>query len=280
MALIILRVADLAAALLNGFFEHPAGISLLTLLMRGHTMATGIHRGRDQKVGALWLLALLLAGTGLALAEGEPEMPTYRAPQQVAPRARIGGSLRGSEGEDPAIAALVPDHVGITVKQRPVLNWFLSKHTALPVRFTLIDERSIRALVERLIAPPNQAGVHAVNLEDLGFTLQANVQYRWYISVIKDENSPSRDIVTGGMIERCEFSECMVLGATTACSHDAVMASAAMGFWYDAMACLCDLIASDPGDTGLHKQRAALLKQVGLHDVADWDLAQAHASLR
>ncbi len=243
-------------------------------------MAPWTHRRGAQALGAACLLALLLAGTGMAPAEGEPGMPTYRAPQQMTPRARIGGSLRGSEGEDPAVAALVPDHVGITVKQHPVLNWFLSKHTSLPVKFTLIDERSIRALVERLIVPPNHAGVHAVNLEDLGFTLQANVQYRWYISVIKDENSPSRDIVTGGMIERCEFSECMVLGATTACSHDAVMASAAMGFWYDAMACLCDLIASEPGDTGLRKQRAALLKQVGLHDVAEWDLAQAHAGLR
>ena len=159
-------------------------------------------------------------------------------------------------------------------------RWFLSKHTALPIKFTLIDERSIRALVERFITPPNQAGVHAVNLEDLGFTLQAHIQYRWYISVIKDENSPSRDIVTGGMIERCEFSECMVLGATTTCTQEAVRTSAATGFWYDAMACLCDLITSDPGDTGLRKQRAALLKQVGLHGVAEWDLAQTHAGQR
>ena len=98
--------------------------------------------------------------------------------------------------------------------------------------------------------------------------------------MIKDENSPSRDIVTGGMIERCEFSECMVLGATTTCTQEAVRTSAATGFWYDAMACLCDLITSDPGDTGLRKQRAALLKQVGLYDVAEWDLAQTHAGQR
>ncbi len=266
--------------MLNGFFEYPAEISLLTPLRKGVIVATWTHRRRAQAFGAACLLALLLAGTGMAPAEGEPGIPTYRAPQQMTPRARIGGTLRGSEGEDPAVAALVPDHVGITVRQHPVLNWFLSKHTSLPIKFTLIDERSIRALVERFITPPNHAGVHAVNLEDLGFTLQAHIQYRWYISVIKDEDSPSRDIVTGGMIERCEFSECMVLGATTTCTQEAVRTSAATGFWYDAMACLCDLIASDPGDTGLRKQRAALLKQVGLYDVAEWDLAQAHAGLR
>ncbi len=224
------------------------------------------------------LLVALLVSTSEAVTEVQSEIPMYNAPRQVTPRARIGGTLRGSEGEDPAVAALVPDHVGITVKQHPALNWFLSKHTSLPIRFTLIDERSIRALVEQSITPPNQAGVHAVKIDDLGFALQANVQYRWYISVIKDADSPSRDIVTGGMIERCDFSECLLLGAMTTCTREAVMTSAEKGFWYDAMACLCDLIESDPTDTSLHKQRAALLKQVGLHEVAEWDLAQSHAS--
>ncbi|MCS6288207.1 MAG: DUF928 domain-containing protein [Nitrospira sp.] len=233
-----------------------------------------------RKIGATVLLAALFASSIAAGTEVQPDIPMYKAPPQVMPRARIGGTLRGHEGEDPAIAALVPDHVGITVRQHPVLNWYLSKHTALPIKFTLIDERSIHALVERFITPPNHAGVQAVNLEDLGFTLQAHTQYRWYISVIKDENSPSRDIVTGGMIERCEFSECMVLGATTTCTQETVRTSAATGFWYDAMACLCDLITSDPGDTSLRKQRAALLKQVGLHGVAEWDLAQAQADRR
>ncbi|HMU29518.1 MAG: DUF928 domain-containing protein [Nitrospira sp.] len=226
---------------------------------------------------ATLLFTVSLVSTNAAAPEGVPDVPQYNAPQKMTPRARLGGSLRGSEGEDPAVAALVPDHVGITVKQHPALNWFLSKHTSLPITFTLIDERSIHALVERPLAPPHQAGVHAVKLEDLGVTLQPNIQYRWYISVIKDADSPSQDIVTGGMIERCEFSECSILGAMTTCTREAVMTSAAKGFWYDAMGCLCDLIDSNPADTALRKQRAALLRQVGLHDVADWDLAQSHA---
>ncbi len=236
-------------------------------------MATWTYRCRARKIGAALLLAALLVSTTEGVSEVQPEIPIYNAPHQVTPRARIGGTLRGSSGDDPAVAALVPDHVGFTVKQHPALNWFLSTHTSLPIRFTLIDERSIRALVEQTISAPKQAGVHAIKLEDVGFVLQANVQYRWYISVIKDTDSPSRDIVTGGMIERCEFSECLMLGAMTTCTGEAVTMSAAKGFWYDAMACLCELIDSNPTDTGLRKQRAALLKQVGLHEVADWDLA-------
>lgn len=241
-------------------------------------MAVWTHRFMVSKLVGTVLFAALCVGNSEAVTEVEPEMPAYHAPQHVTPRARIGGGLRGGEGEDPAVSALVPDHVGITIKQHPALNWFLSKRTSLPIRFTLIDERSIRALVEQSIMPPNQeAGVHAVKLSDIGFTLEANVQYRWYISIIKDLDSPSRDIVTGGMIERCDFSECLALDATTTCNRDAVMRNASKGFWYDAMSCLCDLIENNPEDTGLHKQRAALLKQVGLHDVAAWDLAQSHA---
>lgn len=243
-------------------------------------MKTRTHRPVHWKMAGMILLAWLLVGTSEALSDDTLQMPTYNAPQNITPRARLGGSLRGSDGDDPIVAALVPDHVGITVRQHPELNWFLSKHTTLPIRFTLIDERAIRALIEQSITPPNQAGVHVIKLGDVGFELQPNVQYRWYISIIKDKESPSRDIVTGGIIERCEFNECLVLDATTTCSREAVMASAAKGFWYDAMACLCDLIDSNPADTGLRKQRAALLKQVGLHEVAEWDLARSQAFSR
>ena len=64
----------------------------------------------------------------------------------------------------------------------------------------------------------------------------------------------------------------------TTCTREAVATSAAKGILVttrDGM--LCDLIDSNPADTALRKQRAALLRQVGLHDVADWDLAQSHA---
>ena len=225
------------------------------------------------------LVAVSFMAAGSVAADEEQQLPSYREPQHTTPRARVGGTLRAADGEDPAVAALVPDHVGITVKQHPVLNWFLSKPTTLPIKFTLIDERAIRALVEKPITSPVKAGVQAIRFNEIDFELEPNIQYRWYISLIKDADSPSRDIVTGGMIERCLFSECLLLDAPTTCSREAVMATAAKGFWYDAMACLCELIESNPTDTHLRRQRAALLRQVGLHEVAEWDLGQSRAGL-
>ena len=113
-----------------------------------------------QVVAGSLLLMVFQGETTPAATNVEAEMPVYVAPQHITPRARLGGSLRGAAGEDPVVAALVPDHVGLTIRKQPELNWFLSKRTSLPIRFTLIDERSIRALLERSLAPPYEAGVH------------------------------------------------------------------------------------------------------------------------
>ncbi|HJT19994.1 MAG TPA: DUF928 domain-containing protein, partial [Nitrospira sp.] len=95
----------------------------------------------------------------------------------------------------------------------------------------------------------------------------------WYVSVIRDAASPSQDIVGGGVIERCELNDCLiVLDARLTCSVQTVKENARAGFWYDAMGCLCTLIDADPKDVSLRRIRAALLKQVGLNGVAEWDL--------
>ena len=182
-------------------------------------------------------------------------LPLYQPPKKLTPRARVGGGLRGTDGSDPVLVALVPDHVGLTVKKSPVLNWFLSKPTTYPLRFTLIDLRSVMPLHEVLIPTPDHAGVHSINLKDWNLALEPDVQYRWYISAITNPDSPSKDIV-----------------AVLSCDQNSILKNASNGFWYDSMACLCDLINSSPSDQGLRRQRAALLNQIGLAKVAEWDL--------
>ena len=209
----------------------------------------------------------------------DPSLPIYTPPRdknKTMPRARVGGSLRGTDGKDPEIVALVPDHVGLTVKQAPALNWFLSKPTSLPIRFTLVDTRTVKPVHEGPIPTPAQAGVQSLDLKDFGLTLEPDVQYRWYISAIRNPDSPSQDIVAGGMIERCEFSTCLVeMEVDLSCDRPSVLRNAVRGFWYDAISCLSDLIKTDTQDASLRRMRASLLKQVGLNGVAEWDLMSA-----
>jgi hypothetical protein len=205
-------------------------------------------------------------------------LPIYTPPKKLTPRARVGGGLRGTDGSDPELEALVPDHVGFTVKKSPVLNWFLSKTTTYPLIFTLTDTRSIKPLHEGPVPTPGHAGVHSISLKDWGLALEPDVQYRWFISAIRDPKSP---IVAGGIIERCEFSTCLVeMEVDLNCDQSSVNRNAGHGFWYDAMACLCELIDSNPSDQALRRQRAALLKQVGLFKVAEWDLRAIQSLVR
>jgi hypothetical protein len=208
-------------------------------------------------------------------------LPIYTPPKKLTPRARVGGGLRGTDGSDPVLVALVPDHVGLTVKKTPVLNWFLSKPTTYPLKFTLIDIGLVKPMHEGLIPAPVHAGVQSIHLKDWGLTLEPDVQYRWYISAIRNPDSPSQDIVAGGVIERCEFSTCLVeMEVDLSCDRHSVLRNAVRGFWYDAMACLCELIDANPSDHVLRRQRAALLNQIGLSGVAEWDLRSIQAPAR
>ena len=236
------------------------------------------------------LLSLLILSTGLlisakssaiadqpSVAQSKPSedvpLPVYTPPKKLIPRARVGGGLRGTDGSDPVLVALVPDHVGLTIKKTPVLNWFLSKPTTYPLKFTLIDVRSVTPLHEGPIPAPIRAGIQSINLKDWGLALEPDVQYRWYISATRNPNSPSQDIVAGGVIERCEFSTCLVeMEVDLSCDRQSVLRNALRGFWYDAMACVCELIDASPSDQTLRRQRAALLNQIGLSGVAEWDL--------
>jgi hypothetical protein len=208
-------------------------------------------------------------------------LPVYTPPKKLTPRARVGGGLRGTDGSDPVLVALVPDHVGLTVKKTPVLNWFLSKQTTYPLIFTLNDVGQVKPIYEGPIPTPVRAGIQSINLKDMNIVLEPEVQYRWYISAIPDPKSPSKNIVAGGMIERCEFSTCLVeMEVDLSCDRQSVLRNALRGFWYDAMACVCELIDANPSDQALRRQRAALLNQIGLSGVAEWDLRSIQAPAR
>ena len=209
------------------------------------------------------------------------EQPLYSPPKKITPRARVGGDARGTDGTEPEVKALVPDHVGLTSKETPVVNWFVSKSTPHQVIVTLRDDRSPKAFQEKAIPSPKQPGIYTIDFKELGFVLEPNVQYKWYVAVIRDPDQHSNNPVAGGVIERCELSECLEpMGAKLTCSYDTVVDNAKAGFWYDAMGCLCNLIDGEPKNEKLRRLRARLLKEVGLNGVAEWDLRSIQSSSR
>lgn len=216
----------------------------------------------------------------LLLAQASPPAAApivYRPPLRGAPGGRIGGGTRGgathgSEHQSFVLAAIAPDHTGLTVQEQPSLFWFVSAPTTLRLEFTLNDAAGIRPLLEVQIAPPARPGVQRLRLADYGVRLAPGVRYGWFVAAITDSERRSRDVLAGGTIERVEPPEALgaKLRAASVAQLPAVYADA--GLWYDCVGAITDLLDARPDDPALRRQRAALLEQIGLTHVAQYDL--------
>jgi hypothetical protein len=225
----------------------------------------------------LWVMAIQSTGWfALVLADtttldsgtsSDVPMPTYKPRESNMPRARIGGKTRGSEHEAPFLIALVPDHIAFTIKQDPALCWYLSGDISRPLTITVVDSRGIRPIFERVLPASRQAGIHCIRLREHGLVLKEQEQYRWFVTLVLDPDKPSQDVVAGGMIERIPFDEACMLNmpcSWTSCEREAVYRYAESGLWYDAIACLVDLIEQNGNRNTFKKMLDHLLKQSGV----------------
>ncbi len=204
-------------------------------------------------------------------------MPEYKPPPRGAPGDRVGGGSRGTEDDLPMLYVLAPDHIGLTVQEQPSLYWYLSKSTTYPVEVTIIDDQAIQPLIETRIRPPVQPGVQRVRLADYGVHLSPGMRYKWFVAVVVNPDSRSRDRLAGGTLERVELPEVLRAKLAQAGKPKAPHLYAEAGLWYDAVTAISDLIEAAPQDMVLRKQRASLLEQVDLPEIAGYDLRYSRA---
>lgn len=197
------------------------------------------------------------------------EMPIYKPPKEkeITPRARIGGQSRGLDAAAPSLIALVPDHIGFTMKHDTALCWYLQRQTSHALTLTVTDSQRLLPILEQSLPSPSRAGVHCARLRDYGVTLKEEEPYRWFVTLVVNPDRPSQDIVAGGMIERIPYNEaCMLNMPCTwpSCEREAVYRYAEAGLWYDAVTCLEDLIQHDGDHNTLQRMQDVLLRQVGI----------------
>jgi len=197
--------------------------------------------------------------------------PVYVPPKVGAPRGRVGGGARGPSSDMPRLTVLAPDHPGLTTEAQPVLYWYLNRPTQNSVEFTLMTDDQIAPVLEVKLADAGQPGVHKLSLADHGVTLELNATYRWYVSVVQDPSRRSRDVIAGGVIQRVNIPNGLPEKLAAAKSEDKAKLLASEGIWYDAIAALSSSIDGAPSNETLREQRAGLLDQVGLTDVATFD---------
>ena len=166
------------------------------------------------------------------------------------------------------LSVLAPDHAGLTASEQPSLYWQISTATTYPVELTIMDPRQIEPVLETRLAGPIQAGLHRVRLADYGVRLDPDVPYRWYVAVVVDPDRRAKDVLAGGVIERVTPSQDLRQRLAAAPREQVAAVYAGDGLWYDALTAASDLVEAAPGDPAVRRERAALLTQVGLREVA------------
>jgi hypothetical protein len=152
------------------------------------------------------------------------------------------------------------------------LYWYISAPTTHPIELTVTEEQAIRPLLETPLPSPSQAGVQRVRLAEYGIRLAPGVQYRWFLALIPDADNRSQDVIAGGIVQRVEPPAALRAQLAQASEAQAPFIYAEAGIWYDALAALSEQIAATPAGARMRQQRAALLEQVGLSEVAKYDL--------
>ena len=198
----------------------------------------------------------------------------YQPPLRGAPSSRVGGGSRGAKRTF-TLRVIAPDHTGLTISDQPTLYWYASGNVTDPVEFTLTQEDVIEPIIEVVIVAPTKAGIQKVGLADFDISLNSNVEYQWFISVVKDREQRSRDIVAGATIKLIDIKAPLQeqLRKAPDLEHPLIYANA--GVWYDAVASLGNQIAKRGKASGLREQRALLMDQVELAEVSTYDRSVA-----
>jgi len=236
-----------------------------------------IHKLASISLGAL--LTVTLSQTAIAADDKDPGadkpattsgMPVYKPPKRGAPASRVGGGTRGM-GDRPHLVILAPDHTGMTVQAQPTLYWYLSRPATTHLEVTVINDNSIDPVLEKTLPSARSAGIQSVDLGKHGVNLKPGVEYRWFVALVPDNNQRSNDIIASGTIQRTSASSSLKSRLASAASASArASAYAEEGIWYDAIDTLSTAIDKQ-GDSSLRQQRAALLEQIGLNEVAEYD---------
>ncbi len=197
-----------------------------------------------------------------------PALPRFVPPDRGAPTSRLGGATRGASADAlPAVEALVPAEVGLTLEPRPVLYWYLSRPSDVRVDLRLLALDPLETVLEKTLPPARAGGIQRIRLADHGVELAPGRAYQWLVLLVPDPADRSRDRVVGGGIERIGPDAGLRDAIARADRERLPFVLAEAGVWYDAIDVLSQEIEKRPGDAQLWNRRAALFEQVGLPEV-------------
>jgi Domain of Unknown Function (DUF928) len=194
------------------------------------------------------------------------------APQQ----AGAGSSRVGTQYLNPsavavtspaALIGLMPQsYYGTTISERPTVMVYLPASNAEEAVFSIKDEAG--NMHHKMTIPvPGKSGVIAVKLPDDAPSLAVDKNYQWFLALKVDgQLNPSTPYIDG-WIQRIQPSAELMKAMQ---KQDPLKQAEALGknsVWYDCVATLATLHASQPNNPALIKQWEELLSSVSLKEI-------------
>ncbi len=167
-----------------------------------------------------------------------------------------------------ALIGLMPEsYYGTTVSERPTVMVYFPTSNAKEAVFSIKDEAG-NMHYHMTIPVAGKSGIIAVKLPADAPALAVSKNYQWFLALkVNGQLSPSTPYVNG-WIKRIQPSAQLVAAMQ---QQDALKRAEALGkngVWYDCVATLAALYATQPNNPTIIKQWQELLSSVSLKEIA------------
>lgn len=190
--------------------------------------------------------------------------------RQGLPGRRISGGSRSPDTacllaqNEPVIALMPKNNVGTTLSTHPTF-WF-SLPAVNPNRtleFGLFDQNG-ELVHQELLHAPAEAGLTQLSLPDTASPLIAERDYRWYLSVVCNQESRAEDLVVTGWVRRVEAERELLTQLELSTPQEQLSLYENADLWYEKVAVLSDMLRQNPSAPELVRQWSALMQTVDL----------------
>jgi hypothetical protein len=207
-------------------------------------------------------------------------------PADRSTRRSQGSGSRGCEQSLPGdlVTLLIPskDYIAQTTSSHPTFFWHLSQGVSVPLKFTLVERGVAEPLFVKQINSP-EAGMLKLELPKDKPGLTTGRTYSWSVTLECNARRPSANPYFYSWIERVPTTPALEqklavvssrsksfeqTPASESASRELASIYAEAGLWYDTLTTLSTARTENPSDRLVQEDFLALLKQVGLVEVA------------
>ncbi len=218
----------------------------------------------------------------------QTEWNGFEPPSRGIPGRREAGGTRGGgcgtlSSNNPRMTALIPEStLGRTASDQPIFFYYVPfTLNNTPIDFELTDENDKTLYDQSFILSGATPGIIQIDLSQQQNvpSLQADKNYRWYLTIRCDRDDPSANIVVHGWVKRIQLTALQRAQLAQADPIKRLQLYAQKGLWYETLAMLAQLRSSHPNDASFQTEWSQLLNAVGLARLANQPLVPSQFRL-